>query len=167
MQDGISVLGVMGVVRDFVARRRLQSITAMVFMVVTMFFVLAWPTVASAMTGYDSNNVAFIKIRDGSLIRFSSFEPLLYIIHDGSRIDGLTDEYLVPCCTAESKSSQILLFCKLGIVLVNFIPGDYDPTFTFKIAPSCYCYKEDDIYFLGANASACKYSRDSDAPGSF
>lgn len=110
MQDSISVLGVMGIIRDFVARRRLKSILAMVFMVATMLFVLAWPTVASAMTGYDSNNVAFIKIRDGSLIRFSSFEPLLYIIHDGSRIDGLADEYLVPCCTAESKPFFVLLF---------------------------------------------------------
>lgn len=47
MQDGISLLGVIGVLRDFLARRRLKSVTAMVFMAVTMLFVLAWPTVAS------------------------------------------------------------------------------------------------------------------------
>lgn len=91
-------------IRDFIARRRLKSMTAMIFMAVTMLFVLAWPTVASAMTGYDSNNVAFVKIKDGSLIPFASFIPLLYVIHDGSRIDGLTDEYLVPCCSETSKS---------------------------------------------------------------
>lgn len=108
MQDSISILGVTGVIRDFLARRRLRSIAAMVFMTVTMLFVLAWPTVASAMTGYDSNNVAFIKIRDGSLIPFSSFIPLLYIIHDGSRIEGLKDEYLVPCCSETSKYLLIL-----------------------------------------------------------
>lgn len=108
MQDSISIIGVTGVIRDFLARRRLRSIAAMVFMTVTMLFVLAWPTVASAMTGYDSNNVAFIKIRDGSLIPFSSFIPLLYIIHDGSRIDGLKDEYLVPCCSETSKYLLVL-----------------------------------------------------------
>ncbi|KAL1882153.1 hypothetical protein Daus18300_000638 [Diaporthe australafricana] len=70
----------------------------MVLMAATMLFALAWPTIASAMTGYDSNNIAFIKIRDGSLIPFSSLIPLLYVIHDGSRIDGLTDEHKVPCC---------------------------------------------------------------------
>lgn len=115
MQDGISLLGVTGVIRDFIARRRLKSITAMIFMAVTMLFVLVWPTVASAMTGYDSNNVAFVKIKDGSLIPFASFIPLLYIIHDGSRIDGLTDEYLVPCCSESSKSPEHSL-CKLGTV---------------------------------------------------
>lgn len=115
MQDGISLLGVTGVIRDFIARRRLKSMAAMIFMAVTMLFVLVWPTVASAMTGYDSNNVAFVKIKDGSLIPFASFIPLLYIIHDGSRIDGLTDEYLVPCCSESSKSPEHSL-CKFGPV---------------------------------------------------
>lgn len=113
MQDSISILGVTGVIRDFIARRRLKSIAAMVFMTITMLFVLAWPTVASAMTGYDSNNVAFVKIRDGSLIPFSSFVPLLYVIHDGSRIEGLTDEYLVPCC---SEASRYLLIVKKTVL---------------------------------------------------
>ncbi|KAL2284946.1 hypothetical protein FJTKL_08497 [Diaporthe vaccinii] len=133
MQDSISILGVVGVIRDFLARRRLRSIAAMVFMTVTMLFVLAWPTVASAMTGYDSNNVAFIKIRDGSLIPFSSFSPLLYIIHDGSRVDGLTDEYLVPCCS-ETR--------------------EWDPTFISKGNAYCYCYSTTDkFYTLGNNVS--------------
>ncbi|KAG8159812.1 hypothetical protein KVR01_010449 [Diaporthe batatas] len=132
LQDSISMMGVFGVIRDFLARRRLKSKMAMIFMVATMLFVLAWPTVASAMTGYDSNNVAFIKIRDGSLIRFNSFQPLLHIIHDGSRLPGLTDEYLVPCCSGTN--------------------GD-DPTFEMQIA-SCSCNYKDEIYFLGENASA-------------
>lgn len=119
MQDSISVMGVAGVIRDFITRRRLKSIIAMVFMVVTMFFVLAWPTIASAMTGYDSNNVAFIKVRDGSLIRFSSFLPLLYTIHDGSRMDGLTDEYLVPCCTETSRSLLVLILARLERILLT------------------------------------------------
>lgn len=123
MQDSISILGVTGVIRDFIARRRLKSIAAMVFMTVTMLFVLAWPTVASAMTGYDSNNVAFVKIRDGSLIPFSSFVPLLYVIHDGSRIDGLTDEYLVPCCSETSKYLLTHFSSGLRQVLINILRG--------------------------------------------
>lgn len=123
MQDSISILGVTGVIRDFIARRRLKSIAAMVFMTVTMLFVLAWPTVASAMTGYDSNNVAFVKIRDGSLIPFSSFVPLLYVIHDGSRIDGLTDEYLVPCCSETSKYPLTHFSSGLRQVLINILRG--------------------------------------------
>ncbi|KAJ0117391.1 hypothetical protein J7T55_003805 [Diaporthe amygdali] len=109
MQDDISLMAVMGVIRDFIARRRLKSVAAMVFMAVTMLFCLAWPTIASAMTGYDSNNIAFIKIRDGSLIPFSAFIPLLYVIHDGSRIDGLTDEYNIPCCRTTGEDDIFLM----------------------------------------------------------
>lgn len=116
MQDSISMTGVLGVIRDFISRRRLKSIMAMIFMVATMLFVLVWPTIASAMTGYDSNNVAFVKIRDGSLIRFNAFQPLLYTIHDGSRLDGLTDEYLVSCCSESGKPSSILPLAGLEIL---------------------------------------------------
>lgn len=156
MQDGISLLGVTGVIRDFIARRRLKSMTAMIFMAVTMLFVLVWPTVASAMTGYDSNNVAFVKIKDGSLIPFASFIPLLYIIHDGSRIDGLTDEYLVPCCSESSKSPNILS-ASLDQFRINLFAEEWDPTFVSKDSAFCYCYgTEDKFYTLGNNISLCR-----------
>lgn len=160
MQDGISLLGVTGVIRDFIARRRLKSKTAMIFMAVTMLFVLAWPTVASAMTGYDSNNVAFIKIKDGSLIPFASFIPLLYVIHDGSRIDGLTDEYLVPCCSEASKSPLDIFIERLGEFQINLFAEEWDPTFASKDSASCYCYGTEDIFYtLGNNVSLCRYWR--------
>lgn len=93
-----------GVIRDFATGRSLKSRPIRIIMVLTMMFALAWPTVASAMTGYDSNNISFIETLDGSLARFSSFEPVLYVIHDGSRV-GLTDGYLVPYCDAEGRKS--------------------------------------------------------------
>lgn len=62
-------------------------------MVVSGAFVIAFPTLVSAMTGYSSNIQPFVAI-DGKLAPFSDFLLVKYIIHDGSRI-GLSDDHIV------------------------------------------------------------------------
>ncbi|KAI6083072.1 hypothetical protein F4821DRAFT_245572 [Hypoxylon rubiginosum] len=80
--------------RDFISFRRLSSIVAMVFMIMTMIFVLVFPTLASAMTGYTPVTKAFIQNDGERLIPFSDFKVLAYVIHDGYRINMTTDAYV-------------------------------------------------------------------------
>lgn len=84
-------------VRDFATRKGLRSKATMVIVVLTMVFVMSWPTIASAMSSYDNNTISYINRTDKTQVPFSSFKPLLYVIHDGSRIN-LTDDLKVFWC---------------------------------------------------------------------
>ena len=65
----------------------------MIFMVATMIFALAFPTLISSMTGYTPLNDAFIVDQD-QIVPVSQLAPQLYVIHDGGRI-GLEKDYPV------------------------------------------------------------------------
>jgi hypothetical protein len=60
-------------VRDFVKRQRLQSMWATVFMLASMGYVLAFPTLGSAMTGYSANLKAYVEDGAGEYVPFRSF----------------------------------------------------------------------------------------------
>lgn len=83
--------------RDFATRKSLRSRFTMMIIVFTMIFVMAWPTIAAAMTGYSSNNTGLVNLTDNTQVPFSLFKPVLYVIHDGSRV-GLSDDYIVEYC---------------------------------------------------------------------
>lgn len=51
-----------------------------------MAFVLATPTLAGAMSGYDQNGEAFVLDTKGKLYPFAQFYSALYLIHDGWRV---------------------------------------------------------------------------------
>lgn len=59
----------------------------MAFIVGTMIFIWAFPTLGSAMTAYSTNVKAFVNSTDGILVPFNSFRQVLYVIHDGQRIN--------------------------------------------------------------------------------
>lgn len=61
-------------------------------MVATMFFILAFPTLMSAMSGYDSNVVSRVEDGEDNLVPFDKYSRLLYVIHDGWRIQ----EHVIP-----------------------------------------------------------------------
>ncbi|KAI3393152.1 hypothetical protein diail_4677 [Diaporthe ilicicola] len=94
MQREPSLQSITRLIRDFASKRGLRSKVAMAFMVITMLFVMAFPTLASAMTGYTANNEAVIKMQDGTQTPFGDFRQLTAIIHDGSRV-GLEADYKV------------------------------------------------------------------------
>ncbi|KAK4175469.1 hypothetical protein QBC36DRAFT_189827 [Triangularia setosa] len=74
-------------------RNILDSKVVMVFVVFTLNFILAFPTMASAMTGYSASTEAFVQnTNNKDYIKYSSFELLEYVIHDGDRI-GLWKDY--------------------------------------------------------------------------
>jgi hypothetical protein len=60
-----------------------------------MLFALAFPIMASAMTGYRAETLPFIKDKDGNLISAEQFTTVAYVIHDGARIMN-TNEVAVP-----------------------------------------------------------------------
>lgn len=64
----------------------------MTITIFTAVFILLFPTLGSAMTGYTPNNDAFVKAYDGTLIPIDSFELIGYVIHDAWRIN-LTGDY--------------------------------------------------------------------------
>lgn len=87
MQDGPSLRSIFRTFRDFIWLRGLRSKSAMFFMILTMTFVLAFPTLASAMTGYSANNQAVVKTDNVNQALFSQFRLVWYVIHDGNRVN--------------------------------------------------------------------------------
>lgn len=94
LQNESLILAIPRVIQDFARHRGLQSRFAMAFIVFTMLFILIFPTLGSAMTGYSGNVEAYVPDSDNNNILFSSFRPLYYVVHDGNRV-GLTDNYEV------------------------------------------------------------------------
>lgn len=91
-----SVFSIARLIRDFASPKRLRSMAAMIFILVTMAFVLAFPTLASSMTGYVVTTQAVVREPDGNLATFSNFNSVIYVIHDGWRINKTTDFILSP-----------------------------------------------------------------------
>jgi hypothetical protein len=100
--------------RDFTTRQRLRSKIAMIFMLVTMGYILAFPTIASAMTGYNGNVAAFVPDNSGNFVKFESFQPVLYVIHDGDRINKTKDSAVTAfasghcMCSGKTKENSSL-----------------------------------------------------------
>ncbi|KAJ3560864.1 hypothetical protein NPX13_g9159 [Xylaria arbuscula] len=75
--------------------RRLRSKRATAWVIMSMLFVLAWPTLIAAMTGYTPEIAAYVKDIEENLVPYHEFRLISYIIHDGERIN-LTGDYPVP-----------------------------------------------------------------------
>ncbi|KAF3031934.1 hypothetical protein E8E11_001326 [Didymella keratinophila] len=94
IENDASVLSTCRTIKSFILHRGLRSNVAMAFMTATMILILAFPTLVSAMSGYDSNVASRIEDLDGNFIAFNNYSKVLYIIHDGWRVN-LTGDYLV------------------------------------------------------------------------
>jgi len=72
-----------------------------------LLLILAFPTLASSMTGYSPNNEAFI-IDGEQIMSYSDHKwtSLLYIIHDGWRV-GLDGDHQVPWYMAPYSSNVV------------------------------------------------------------
>ncbi|KAK4188916.1 hypothetical protein QBC35DRAFT_180227 [Podospora australis] len=96
MEEQASFRATMRLMRDFSLRQGLPSRIGMLFIILTMGFVLVFPTLAGAMSGYISKADAYIRDKSGVVRPEGDFLPVVYVIHDGRRI-GLEDDYLVQC----------------------------------------------------------------------
>ena len=93
-------------IRDFVTKPSRQSSLIAIFLPLAMFFVIAFPTLASAMTGYSARTEAFVTDAQQNLVPLSSFILAGYTIHDGSEI-GLANNYVIPFSDESLSTKQI------------------------------------------------------------
>jgi hypothetical protein len=91
LQNESLVLGIPRIIRDFCRRRNLHSRFAMVFIVLTMLFILVFPTLGGSMTGYSGTVKAYVPDADKNFVPFNDFEIVVYTVHDGSRINQTDD----------------------------------------------------------------------------
>lgn len=63
-------------------RKRFKEGLVMTFMVLSLLFVTAFPTLAGAMTGYTATYAAYVKDHAGNYARFTTFRPIVYNISD-------------------------------------------------------------------------------------
>ena len=103
VQNGSLLVGIPRLIRDFCSRHALHSRLAMVFMVFTMAFSLALPTLVSSLTGYKSNVEPFVMTSQGSYVPFMSFDYASYVVHDGTRVGLKTDDIIVANGDSEGK----------------------------------------------------------------
>ncbi|ETI21021.1 hypothetical protein G647_07364 [Cladophialophora carrionii CBS 160.54] len=82
--------------RDLFKNKTAQARAAVVWMIISACFVLAFPSILSAITGYSVNIGSFVEVDDGSLVQYSNFAMVRYIVHDAHRIDeALGKDYQV------------------------------------------------------------------------
>ncbi|KEF53992.1 uncharacterized protein A1O9_09787 [Exophiala aquamarina CBS 119918] len=87
LQSG-SVTGSLKLARDLLKHPSIQA-RFMVFWVITSaIFVLSFPTMASAMSGYAANIKSYVDVGEGDMVGYASFSLVRYIIHDGDRLGG-------------------------------------------------------------------------------
>ncbi|KAH0432059.1 hypothetical protein CcaCcLH18_06714 [Colletotrichum camelliae] len=122
--------------RDFSRSHGLRSRFAMIFMVVVAIFILLFPTLGSAMSGYQANSGAFIRGSDGEMLKFSDFDMIAYIIHDGDRVN-LTKDYPVTFARSNYDSEQLL-----GNTMDGYYPNSWY-TWSYYASSSC---EEDQEY---------------------
>ncbi|WDK12574.1 hypothetical protein CGRA01v4_03854 [Colletotrichum graminicola] len=116
LQDQPGIWPTFYLARDFVRSRGLQSRVMMTIMVFVAVFILLFPTLGSAMTGYSANNDAYIIGYDGSLKPFSDFKVAAYVIHEAHRInmtgDVVLTYYAVRDPTSYNRYSENSLFLR-------------------------------------------------------
>ena len=94
-RDISTLLGITRLAKGFTRLpHKLPSKSAMVFMITTMAFILAFPTFGSAMTGYSANVLSFVEDQSGNYAPLNNYKQLYYTIEDGKRI-GMSDGYQV------------------------------------------------------------------------
>ncbi|XP_014551170.1 hypothetical protein COCVIDRAFT_31238 [Bipolaris victoriae FI3] len=87
IENDASVLSIFRTIKSFITQRRLRSKIAMAFMTATMLFILAFLTLMSAISGYNSNVSSRVPDLSDNLVSFGNFSRVLYFIQDGSRIN--------------------------------------------------------------------------------
>lgn len=93
-----SLTGTYRLMTDASFYRALRYKTVAIFAVLSLFLAMAFPTLASAMTGYVAQTAAYVKDSpgdDGNYILFNEFDVVAYVIHDARRINK-TGDLLIP-----------------------------------------------------------------------
>ncbi|KAH6637844.1 hypothetical protein C7974DRAFT_450972 [Boeremia exigua] len=163
LEKDASIFSAVRVSKSLVWQRRLRSKVAMTFIIVTMLFIVALPTLVSAMSGYDANVASRILDRDDNLIPFNNFSRVLYVIHDGWRIgkDGnswITDIPSQGMCIPRSRIRELAMVIDDDVEAYG-LDGKYNGISQFEnrtISPPALnisAYEHDSQSFWGYNVS--------------
>ncbi|KAI1274864.1 hypothetical protein F5Y07DRAFT_371738 [Xylaria sp. FL0933] len=147
MESGPSVKSMFQLLRDFLAYRRLKSKVAAAWIVLSMLFVLAWPTLIAALSGYSPNTGAYVKDVNGSFVPYNEFRLLSYIIHDGQRIN-LTDDYPIPFGPVPDFPSDNILLSEPDYTTTRYSYPGYSSSecyFTSSEEDRTYCYLQANV----------------------
>lgn len=82
-----TVTGVFMLARDFASNRSLRSKMIVSWALVSTLYIVAFPTLSSAMTGYTSVMEAYLEDKSQNLVRWELFREVVYSIEDADRID--------------------------------------------------------------------------------
>ncbi|KAI0410727.1 hypothetical protein F5X98DRAFT_359009 [Xylaria grammica] len=105
-----SIFSTWTIAKSFIFQKRVASKFTSGFIIFAMVFILAWPTLISAATGYVPITWPVIREQGSeenpNLIAFSRFRPIAYIVHDFWRINGLNTS-LITCDDFPRKNSPV------------------------------------------------------------
>ncbi|KAI0814071.1 hypothetical protein GGR55DRAFT_633933 [Xylaria sp. FL0064] len=166
MESGPSLKSIFQLLRDFLAYRRLKSKVAATWIILSMLFVLAWPTLIAALSGYSPNTGAYVKDVDGNFVPYNEFRLLSYIIHDGKRIN-LTDDYTIPFGPTPYSPSDNILLSATDCLPTQYSYADYSSSECYLLDSEedwTYCYLHANVSdyilkygFNGRNRTASRW----------
>ena len=125
--QGSSGQALVGLVKDYATNRGIRAKLAVSWIILAMSYVLIFPTLMSAMTGYSgtfwhggtlpklltrrlmcysllATSLPYIRAPDGSQVEWSSFRLVNFVVYDGWRV-GLTGSYLVTAISSYGKDT--------------------------------------------------------------
>jgi hypothetical protein len=109
LQDS-SLFAIFQTSRDLFLNQGPRAKVTVLWMTISATFAIAFPTIASAMTGYSSTVEAVVTV-NGTFIPFSDFQMVRYVIHDGDRVLGLSKDYIVTGSLDATGKLSILIPC--------------------------------------------------------
>ena len=120
LRDGISFTGLIHLLREFSTHRPLSSSLAMIWIALSALFVILFPTLVSAMSGYSANGHAFILDSSGNYMDYEKLFLIDYVVHNVSRLNmtyiwqgsftfnkTLDDTYIVKRPKSKTKSGHV------------------------------------------------------------
>lgn len=87
LRDGISFTGLIDLIREFSTHQPLMSSLAMAWIILSAIFVILFPTLISALSGYSANGHAYIFDGSGNLMDYQKLFMIDYVIHNASRLN--------------------------------------------------------------------------------
>lgn len=93
--------------RDFLYNKGVRARVTAVWLIMSMLFIVAFPSMISAMSGYSANVEAFVRV-ENNMIQYSDFRIVRYIIHDAWRL-GMMGDHLVTVNPGDGKTAPLIM----------------------------------------------------------
>jgi hypothetical protein len=87
----------------FLSMRNWRHKLRIFWIILSTVFIVAFPTLASAMTGYAPLTDPFVRGQGGQLVPLSSYLDVIYIIHDAERL-GLASSLVLTNIPSDNAS---------------------------------------------------------------